>query len=418
MGPKDVLEYYLRDDVQHALLTIGKNREVVGVFRNGNFGKRPNIIEYKNDIVAMVKQGAIEFHASLERWSNVMAVGKEGYERFRIGWDLVLDLDCERVEHGKVAAKVLVWALKEHGIKHVSIKFTGGTGFHVAIPWESFPKTVDLKPTKELYPELARKIIEYLKDFMKERLEKALLDKWSVEELAKDSGKALGKIITEDGINPYEVVGIDSVLISPRHLFRMPYSLNRKTFLVSLPLRPNEIEEFEKDKAKPETIKAKEDYLIEYEENEAELLFSEAIDWFASKSVIEKKVEEKKSSMTYKRRVSEKFFPPCIKNIISGLADGRKRSLFILLNFLRSAKWEWDDVEKFIWAWNEKNKPPLRDSYVRGQLRWHRAKKPLPPPNCFSEGWYDSFGVCKPDEICKLIKNPISYPFKAMKRKR
>jgi len=416
MRPREIFEYYSREDIQHALLSVAKNREVVGVFRNGNFDKRPNTIEYANDILAMVKRGAIEFHASLERWDNVMAIGKVGYERLRVGWDLVFDLDCESTEHGKIAVKAIVWALHEHGIKNIHVKFTGGTGFHIALPWESFPKQIDFKPTVEQYPELARKVVEYLKDFARERMEDMMLKKWSIEDIARDGKLAMGEFVTEDGIDPYAVVGIDTVLISPRHLFRMPYSLNRKTFLVSTPINPAGIDDLVPEQAKPSNIKAKMGYLDKYEEGEAELLFAETLDWFASRRNINEKKRVERERVVFKKAVSKNLFPPCIKNILNGLSDGRKRSLFILLNFLKSVKWDWEDIERSIWEWNQKNKPPLRDSYIRGQLRWHRAKKALPPPNCFSEGWYTEFGVCKPDDLCKTIKNPVSYPFRMMRK--
>jgi hypothetical protein len=37
-------------------------------------------------------------------------------------------------------------------------------------------------------------------------------------------------------------------------------------------------------------------------------------------------------------------------------------------------------------------------------------KKPIMPPNC-SE-FYKGVGVCSPDSLCKLIKNPVNYVVK------
>jgi len=93
------------------------------------------------------------------------------------------------------------------------------------------------------------------------------------------------------------------------------------------------------------------------------------------------------------------------------LAEGRKRSVFILINFLSSMKWSYEEIERLILEWNRKNKPPLPESYIRGQLRYFKQKgKALPPPNCLNEAYYLSFGVCKPDSTCRQIKNPASYP--------
>jgi DNA primase large subunit len=117
--------------------------------------------------------------------------------------------------------------------------------------------------------------------------------------------------------------------------------------------------------------------------------------------------------------IPERSFPPCIKNISKGLADGRTRSLFTLINFLRSANWDWEQAEKYIYEWNEKNTPPLRENYVRSQIRWHKARgKSILPPNCDHEGWYKDFGACKPDGICKAIKNPVNYGMRGQRKEK
>ena len=65
--------------------------------------------------------------------------------------------------------------------------------------------------------------------------------------------------------------------------------------------------------------------------------------------------------------------------------------------------------------WNEKNKPPLRETYIRGQLRWHKNRNTsILPPNCDNEAYYKSFGACKPDEVCRHIKNPVGYPLRLL----
>lgn len=415
MDLRRVYEYYSREDVQDFLLNFAKDREVVGVFRNGNFSQRPNIILYQNDITAMVKTGVVEFHSSLERWSQPMSLRQDNYGQLRTGWDLIMDIDCKLFEHGKIASEAFIWGLKKHDIRGVSIKFTGGTGFHIGIPWDSIPRTIDYKPAVSLYPELARKIVMYLKAFVFERLEKNLFKKYSAEELSHQVNKPLGKILTDDGMNVYAVVDVDPVLISPRHLFRMPYSLNGKTFLVSLPLKPERISEFERMQAKADSVKIENPFLGNGEKNEAELLITEALDWHARMRKKEERRIERSLQIT--RPVPPERFPPCVKNILNGLADGRKRSLFILLNFLRSSKWTWEDIEKFIAEWNAKNKPPLHENYVRSQVRWHRARnKEVLPPNCSHEGWYKDFGVCAPDEKCKSVKNPVNYALRGMEK--
>ncbi len=420
MDAKQVLDYYSREDIQNALLEFSKNREVVGVYKDGGYSKRPNTIVYPADIMSMVRGGVTEFHGSIERWSQPLAIKEGNQQDLRVGWDLILDIDCDFIEHGKIAAKVLIDALKKHRVK-TSIKFSGGTGFHLGIGWEAIPKEIDYKKTETLYPNVARSIAVYIKNFIKKDLETAILKKYSAEDLAKNLNIDLGKFLTKDGIDPFQVTEIDPILISPRHLFRMPYSINRKTFLVSLPIKPEDIEYFDKQQASPNLVKPNIRFLEGFEENEADLLITEALD-FQNRNKLVEKVKKPFKEIEFKGRVNKDVFPPCIKIISEGLADGRKRSLFILLNFLSSIKWKEEEVETFIVEWNQKNKPPLPESYVRGQVKYHVNKnKTILPPNCPSEGkinWYESFGVCKPDATCGnpriVLKNPVNYPFKIL----
>ncbi len=420
MDPQKILSYYSREDIQKAMLKVCEKREIAGVFETGAYSKRPNTIMYPADMLAMAKSGVIEFHSSLEHWSNPASLKEGNYNELRVGWDIVLDLDCELFEHGKIVALVLVKELKKFGVNNVSIKFTGGTGFHLGISWKSLPKEIDYKSTVNQFPDLARKIAAFLKYKIKGELEESLLKKYNPEELAIQTNKPLGKISTKDGINPFEIVDIDPILLSPRHLFRMPYSINRNSSRVSLPINLETLENFKPEDSLPEKIKPLLGFLDSGEEGEADLLVGEALDYY-NKNVKTEEIK-KMSRKEIQTAIKETYFPPCIKNISNGLVDGRKRALFILTNFLHSVKWKWEDIETYIIGWNNKNNPPLPDSYVRSHLRWHLNRgKQILPPNCPSEksvGWYEAIGVCKPDKICGqpkiLIKNPISYPIRIL----
>ncbi|HLD57731.1 MAG TPA: hypothetical protein VJA47_05460, partial [archaeon] len=167
MTPQEIVSYYSREDIQNALLDFAKNREVAGAYADGGYSKRPNTIVYGGDILAAVRNGIIEFHSSIERWSQPLAIKEGNQQELRVGWDLILDIDCDFVEHGKIAARVLANALKKHGVK-TSIKFSGGTGFHLGVGWEAMPKEIDYKKTAGLFPNVARSIAVYLKNFVRE----------------------------------------------------------------------------------------------------------------------------------------------------------------------------------------------------------------------------------------------------------
>jgi hypothetical protein len=413
-----ILDYYSRDDVQKLMMQAATGREVAGVSKAGAFGQRPNSLQYPADIVSMVRGGALEFHCSIERWSQPMAIRTDNYASLRTGWDFVIDIDCDDFTHGRAAAGVVCRALGDHGISKYSVKFTGGTGFHIGVPWGSMPEKVDGKPSASMFPNLPRAMCSYLKDYCRPFMEEALMKLGDAEKLAEQAKVELADVLTKDGIDPFRLVEIDSVLISPRHLFRMPYSLNSKSMLASLPVKPSELAGFERHDAEPGKFKAALGFLDSSAENEAASLVAEALDW---QSKNKKRADTAKPSekFRFEKAVEPEHFPPCIKSILAGLADGRKRSLFILTCFLSSAGWKWEDIEKAVDEWNLRNSQQLPDSTIRAHLRSAGARmqlsgKGLTPPSCANEGWYDSIGVCNPDETCggaaKTVKNPINYP--------
>jgi len=423
-----VWNYYSRKDVQEALLEVSKSREVVGVFSNGSFGKRPNVLLYPNDIIEMVKEGVVSFHGSVERWSNPMSLEpgmiKQQLDNLRIGWDLIIDPDCPDFELAKLSTKIIIEAFKDHGISSFSVKLTGGKSFHIGIPFEAFPEKINFKETAKLYPEIPQKIIEYLRDYIREQLKEELLAIDNPLSIAEKIGKPVMQIMDKDGLDPFKVVQLDSMVASPRHMFRLPYSLHEKSLLVSLPVDASKIEKIKKEDATPTIVKIETKFLdTKTSLKEASPFLVEALDWSEKHKIVEERVEYTGPKRIIKE-INKNYFPPCVLRILNGVSDGKKRSVFILTNFLRNMGWDWDKVEKEMMEWNEKNSPTLQQRYIRTQLRWHkRMPKNLLPPNCDNQNFYLNFGVCLPDETCKggtnqiNIKNPVNYPFRKMKKK-
>ena len=69
-------KYYSREDIQKALLSFAKEKEVAPRF-DVYFGKRPDTLENLFDIKALVKKGVTSFHLSEERWLNPMLLGPQ-----------------------------------------------------------------------------------------------------------------------------------------------------------------------------------------------------------------------------------------------------------------------------------------------------------------------------------------------------
>ncbi len=491
------LSYYKRKEVQKLLLMYAMDKEIA-VRYNESFGKRPDTLMYENDILESAKKGATSFHCSEELWSNPLQINpnlkKNEIDDLRKGWDLILDIDCPYWTFSKLAAYVFIKALKDHGIDSVTVKFSGSKGFHIAVPFEAFPKKqyyLDGKyfDVKDLFPDGPRRIAAYIVDYVDKNLivvdeEKIRFGKVSVpiSRLESETGTKKEDMIVikcnkcdssikempkdriqyicpycenslEDADKPFmqcpkckkimekhpikksickcgsdsvrkefdlsKIVAVDTILISSRHLYRMPYSLHEKTGLVSMPFDIKRILKFEKSEAEPSKFKPY--AFLEREScksSEAEQLFQKAFDFQTEK--------QKKDSLkeTYKREykkdsnieenaqaIPEEYFPPCIQHISAGLEDGKKRALLILINFLSSCNWPHERIAEYVLKWNERNSPDkLRETYIKGQLRYHKSQKEkLSPPNCDNKGYMIDTQFCHPDGFCPKIKNPAQY---------
>ncbi|MBI4152915.1 hypothetical protein HY497_00185 [Candidatus Woesearchaeota archaeon] len=467
-----ILKHYKRKEVQEAMVLHSKDREVAARYSDA-FGTRPDAIQYENDILELVKQGATSFHCSEERWRNALqllpTLKPRELAELRSGWDLVIDIDCKNWEYSKTIASIIVKLIKSFGIHAVSVKFSGNKGFHIGVPFEAFPKKVHGKSIEALFPEGPRRIAIYLIHLLEEKFfdfvpastpeQVAAAFNLKIDELItrtcaycnRKKEAAHGKneficpscdnqIITDEQIaykscekcgkimvkqeykndacancgkkqfvqkfDAQRIIDIDTLLISSRHLYRAPYSLHEKSGLVSVPIDSENVLDFDKERAKPENIAFDQTFLSRMAQpNEAQHLFMQAFDYTLPQREEEKSLKEMEVPGT---AIPEQFFPECIQKISRGLEDGKKRGLFVLINFLRSVGWPYEQVEKYVYEWNKKNGEQLRENYIVGQLRYAKTKKAILPPNCSNIAYYQSLGVKCAENICVKCKNPVS----------
>ncbi len=358
---------------------------------------------------------------------------------------------------------------------------SGSKGFHILIPWNSFPEEVGGEKTSDLFPELPRKIISYIKQESEKEMKKMLPENF--ESQFKDTQLKKGKKCNNCGeiaeeflekhfkcprcqreeirkipknldtnkkyrcpdcgisleietnktktiyecrnceissdsqpdnfsrhieTDIFELMGLDLVLVAPRHLFRAPYSLHEKTTLASIVVQPTEeaIENFEMRDANPLRVEIK-NFMPESEKGEAQELLIQALDWYKENNKEEIPKEERDFKPVQIKNLSENHFPPSIKKILQGVKDGRKRALFILINFFRSIGMEKDEMEKRIYSWNSKNEVPLNQGYIKSQFSWAYRNKIIPPPN-YDKDYYKGIGI-QPTEEELRYKNPVSY---------
>ncbi len=415
MDSEQIKKYYLQEKLIEKILEVSKYREVVPRYMD-KFGKRPNSINFPGDFKLFVERGATSFHGSVELWRNPLLIDSvKNLKSLRIGWDMIIDIDADKgLEYAKITTELLIEALKEHGINNIDLKFSGSRGFHIAVHRKAFPEKIHSKNISDWYPELHRIIVSYLRDYIEKR---GLYERFY--DVNPDDSDEFSELNVKNGfkMQPYKIVNPEQNW-SQRHLFRLPYSLNEKTWLVSVPIKISDLRKFKMEIAKPENVKVKLDFLKNYEEGEALTLVVQAMDWYTKNKKAEYTIQNSKNAKNRlydqpTKKIPSKYFPPCIHNILKGLEDGRKRALFILLNFLRSTGYDFEEIEEIVKEWNQKNKEPLKETYVKSQINWHKRKKEsVAPPNCFSEGYYTDILVCEPDEFCKNINNPVSYAFR------
>lgn len=489
--------YYSNPKVIQALVDFSQDREVVPRYFEG-FGKRPDMIHYPSDVLGLVRRGATSFHASEELWNDPLKLNSDltapEMNDLRKSWDLLIDIDSPFLDCSKIAAKLIIAALEQHGIKNYGIKFSGSKGFHLIISGKAFPKEHEEQNTKELFPEWPRAISEYLMNYIKGDYNKMaaeiLTDFDAIEKRTNVSKEELTEVIctlsgkpakkgliarlkcsvcgmdierrdykvtkrklrclnnscpglleqvelkeyyydeyTKDpnypnmqmssdrypenfeqtkGVSAEKVAALDLVLVAPRHLFRMPYSLHEKTSLASIVLTKEELENFSPRDADPMKVKIR-NFMPNNEEGEARKLLIAALEWKKNKNAQEEKYE-KKYTGNYEKitltGVTEEMFPAPIKKLLQGgFADGKKRALFILLTFLKSCNFQPEKINEIIKKWNSTNKPPLKEGYIRSQIDWQlRQKKQILPPNYDNDAFYKDLKLIdkKPE-----VKNPI-----------
>ncbi|MEK6939255.1 MAG: DNA primase small subunit domain-containing protein [Nanoarchaeota archaeon] len=425
------VRFYKRKDIQDAIIAHAKNKEI-GVRYNDSFGKRPDILSYPKEILELSLRGVTSFHASEEIWDNPLELesnkSKKDLDQLRVGWDLVLDIDCKFVDYSKIAAHLIIQFLNNCGVKDISCKFSGNKGFHIGVPFEAFPKKVGEIETKDLFPDAAKRIAYYIKENIKTELGKKILEfergdianikekvNLSQEEVTRYEANEYGDKIAK--LNVDHFLEIDTVLISSRHLYRMPYSLHEKSGLVSLPIDPEKVMEFQKEMAKPDSILTPMFTFLDREVSgeSARQLLMQALDFDVK--LEEEKEYQKKDYDEFKvtSAIKEEFFPPCMKLLLQGIGDGKKRGVFILMNYLGKIGWGKEEIDAYLKKWNAKNSEPLREVYIKGQLHGFKAGDKL-PPNCSNDAYYKGIGICKPDSFCSRIKNPVNYTILKWKR--
>ncbi len=420
-----------------------------------------------------------------------ISTGKKDLDNFRKGWDLIFDIDCPNWVLSKRICHVIIKILKDHNIKSISCKFSGNKGFHIGVPFEAFPEKIQGKDKKLFFPDGVKRILEYIVFCAKKDYTDFILEGFNMKNLGEElhlkreelfreycqecnsdfssqnvkinyfcstCGNHLqqeehhdfieckcGSIMRPEQtqkqkclkcgasnikkeLNFELVLGLDEVLISSRHLYRMPFSLHEKSGLASIVIPINNVINFEKEMADPKNIKNEILHFMntcDTVSSECESLIFKTLDYRPEVIKTEKKEFENMLNISGEvikgsennsndiDKIPIECFPPSIINILGGIKDGKKRALFILLNFLDCVGWNYEDIEKIIFEWNNKNENPLKEGLIRTHLGYKKQPhERVMPPNYSNQNYYADLGVIAPEEQTGKIKNPVTYALK------
>src|SRR3989344_1673811 len=201
--------YYSRPEIQKNIFEFSEKREICPRYFEG-FGKRPDSFQYTGDIFELVKKGATSFHCSEELWEAPLQIStnmnRKEYDKSRVGWDLLIDIDSKYIDYSRIFAMIIIELLKFHGVKNVGVKFSGSKGFHLLVPWKSFPKEINGVKSSDMFPEWPRIVTKYVTNMTKKKL---------IDEITKMSSSSR---YVKDFQVPDEVMP-DLILVSSRHLF-------------------------------------------------------------------------------------------------------------------------------------------------------------------------------------------------------
>ena len=263
MKQSDIIRWYSRQEVGLEIIKSAENKEVAVRLVSGNFGKRPNVLQFPRDVSDFARSGVTSFHISVENWSDPLRLSGESTEHFmnelRESWDLIIDIDCPWFEYSSKTARLIIEYLKGQGLKNIGIKFSGNKGWHIGVPAESFPEKIfgGKIEINKTFPQLLEKILKKIKKDLNDYLNEINPSYYesNIIEILRKTGKTKDEITENGKINFLKLMDIDLAMASPRHLIRSPYSLHEKQGLVSIVINEKDIEKFEFDDARPENVK-------------------------------------------------------------------------------------------------------------------------------------------------------------------
>jgi hypothetical protein len=229
LSPEDILIYYGGEnrDIADAICRYGQDRETLMVLDTATLGRGGGDgpgFDLPEQIPELARQTLSEsnervprkypaFHGSVSKFTYH---GFFKRDRQFIGTDMVFDIDGkgDYRETFRDGARIVDF-LDQHDVPY-RMKFSGNTSPHIIIPCEAFPQPF---PKNQF-----------------ERLFKLIEEKSGAQHIDDSFGGSSG------------------------HFLRLPYSLNERTGLVSMPITRDEFDTFEPGFAEWQNVEVNEDW--------------------------------------------------------------------------------------------------------------------------------------------------------------
>ena len=349
------LEWYKRSDVLQALLAQLVNREV-WVSAENYVSPRPRAAKGDSDLLNLMPTGGIcSVYASIESFSNPLLLATEKVESLRVGWDFVLDVDSSLgLGEAKRCTKAILGLLRNYDVHSVRVKFSGRRGFHVLMDGEAFDCFASRSEFLGAYPIVPLQVARF--------------------------------IVASLRPNDRRGVEIDAAIYTPRHLIRIAYSLHHKSGLVSLPLAPDAIEQFNLEATKPvQNVDVDWDWLKpKARPMEASKLLDYVAKW------LQRGKPNRRGLKVLTRRLHKAFSrsarnPPCVQTLLKEgfsrrLEGHRNRVLFAVLTGIRRLNFAITPGE--LEELNMRSERPLPERELQYQISYHMRRPHAYPFRC------------------------------------
>ncbi|MBM3238618.1 hypothetical protein FJZ31_20170 [Candidatus Poribacteria bacterium] len=262
---EDVLGYYgeERQDIQQAIFRYGEHRETVVVMQSSILGRGrgdgpgfrspEQLLEIArmclDDQESPVLRNYPAFHGTVGRYSPNGGIFRR--TRALVGTDMVFDIDVKTNYQEAFRQGMRITDFLDRYDVPYRVKFSGGSGPHIILPYEVFPQPLSEAKFKRVFG-----LISTLSEAQK----------------------------------------VDGSFSSPTHFLRLPYSLNENTGLASLPLNREQMESFEPGMAEIQNVEVDESW-FELPEDAQERMEKFFVDGLGFKKIKRKSAVEDDCSM-------------------------------------------------------------------------------------------------------------------------